>query len=65
MPKNERQNETKVNPATTTGDSLRTTIPKFIVDQFNIKPGTILVWKIKDETHIMVEVKRDGAKRRE
>jgi len=45
---------TKIAKATPTGYSLRTTIPKGIVKQFDLKEGDKLEWKIKAEKDKLV-----------
>jgi hypothetical protein len=48
MPKNSNADESILNPATSKGKSLRTTIPAFIVSQFDLKQGDRLKWSIQD-----------------
>jgi len=55
MPKNPRANQTILNPATSTGESLRTTLPSFIKNQFNLQKGDSLEWSI-DGDHLTVRV---------
>ena len=43
------QNETILNPATSKSKSLRTTVPMFIINQFNLKQGDKLKWSFKAE----------------
>ena len=56
MPKNQRSDESILNPATSKKRSLRTTVPAFIVDQFELKKGDVFRWKI-DGTKLVVEIK--------
>ena len=49
MPKSTNANETIIGEATSTGKSLRTTIPAFIISQFNLQKGNILKWEIDKE----------------
>ncbi|GEM_PF-4509054 len=44
MPKNAKSNETILHPNTKDSDSLRTTIPKFIIDSLDLSKGDKLVW---------------------
>lgn len=54
---------TIVSKATTTGDSLRTTIPISIVKQFEIKEGDILGWEFKaDNGNLIILVKPEQKK---
>lgn len=46
MPKNSRADESIIHSATSKGNSLRTTIPAFIVGQFGLKKGDIFRWQI-------------------
>jgi hypothetical protein len=46
MAKNSRSDESILNLATSQRRSLRTTVPAFIIDQFDLKQGDILRWKI-------------------
>jgi len=43
------QNETVLNPATSKSNSLRTTVPMFIINQFKLKQGDKLRWSFKAE----------------
>ena len=65
MPKNPRADQTILNPATSKGASLRTTIPAFIVSQFGLRKGDSLKWSI-DSGRLMVEILKvdDGIIRR-
>jgi hypothetical protein len=54
MAKNQRSDESILNLATSKRRSLRTTVPSFIMDQFELKPGDSLRWKI-DGDKITVE----------
>jgi antitoxin component of MazEF toxin-antitoxin module len=55
MPKNPKANQTILNPATSTGDSLRTTIPSFIKNQFKLEKGDSLEWGI-DGDHLVARI---------
>ena len=49
MPKNSRADETVLHAATSTGTSLRTTVPAFAISQLGLKKGDILRWEIDKE----------------
>ncbi len=55
MPKNPKANQTILNPATSTGDSLRTTLPSFIKNQFGLQKGDSLEWSIEGD-HLTVRI---------
>jgi antitoxin component of MazEF toxin-antitoxin module len=55
MPKNPRANQTILNPATSTGESLRTTLPSFIKNQFGLQKGDLLEWSIEGD-HLAVKI---------
>lgn len=57
MPKNPRANVTVIHTATSTGRSIRATIPAFIAGQFKLKRGDILIWKIEGE-RLIVEIEK-------
>jgi len=49
--------KTIISKATTTGESLRTTIPMSIVKQFELKEGNELEWILKvNDNKIVIEV---------
>jgi len=56
--------KTIISKATTTGESLRTTIPMSIVKQFGLKEGDEINWDLKVENNkLVIEVepqKRDN-----
>lgn len=55
MSKNIRADETILAAATTTGTSLRTTIPSFIVAKLELKKGDRFRWHLdQGELHIQV-----------
>ncbi len=59
MAKNVRADESILNPATSTGTSLRTTIPAWIIAKFEIKKGDKFRWHImheKDYEYIAIQV---------
>jgi len=49
MSKNSRADETVLHAATSTGTSLRTTVPAFAISQLGLKKGDILRWEIDKE----------------
>ena len=49
MSKNSRADETVLHSATSTGTSLRTTVPAFAISQLGLKKGDILRWQIDKE----------------
>lgn len=48
--------KTIISKATTTGDSLRTTIPISIVKQFELKEGNSLDWTLKVENGELIVI---------
>jgi hypothetical protein len=58
MTKNSRSDESILNLATSKRRSLRTTVPSFIVDQFELKQGDRLQWKIENGK-LVVEMKKE------
>jgi hypothetical protein len=57
MTKNSRSDESILNLATSKRRSLRTTVPSFIIDQFELKQGDKLQWKISGE-QLIIEMKK-------
>ena len=55
MTKNARADESILNPATTKGVSLRTTIPSWIVAKMELKKGDKFRWHISEKGYIFVE----------
>lgn len=49
MSKNPRADETVLHAATSSGTSLRTTVPAFAISQLGLKKGDILRWEIDKE----------------
>jgi len=64
MAKNQRSDESILNLATSQRRSLRTTVPAFIVDQFDLKQGDTLRWKISGDK-LEIELKEVRGKDRE
>jgi hypothetical protein len=58
MAKNQRSDESILNLATSKRRSLRTTVPSFIIDQFELKQGDKLQWKIEGGK-LVVEMKKE------
>lgn len=58
MTKNSRSDESILNLATSKRRSLRTTVPSFIIDQFELKQGDKLQWKIEGGK-LVVEMKKE------
>jgi antitoxin component of MazEF toxin-antitoxin module len=58
MAKNIRADESILNPATPQSRSLRTTIPAFIVSQFELKKGDKLRWFIEDG-FLVVQIQKE------
>lgn len=58
MSKNPRADESVLHLATSKRRSLRTTIPAFIMDQFGMKAGDKIQWKIEGDK-LVVEMKKD------
>jgi len=59
MAKNVRADESILNPATSTGASLRTTIPSWIVAKFELKKGDKFRWHIiheKESEYVAIQV---------
>jgi antitoxin component of MazEF toxin-antitoxin module len=60
MPKNPRANQTILHPATSSGDSLRTTLPSFIKNQFKLEKGDSLEWSIEGDHLVVRLVKKEA-----
>jgi hypothetical protein len=54
MPKNSKGNLTKVGPANTSGTSVKTSIPSYLVAKYNIRVGDTLEWD-DDGEHIKLK----------
>lgn len=61
MPKNPRANETILNPATSSGDSLRTTVPSFIKNQFNLQKGDSFEWLIEGDHLVVNPIRKEAS----
>ncbi len=58
MSKNPRADETVLHAATSTGTSLRTTVPAFAISQLGLKKGDILRWEIdKDGSEMYLKLR--------
>jgi len=58
MSKNQRSDESILSLATSKRRSLRTTVPSFIIDQFELKQGDRFQWKIEGGK-LVVEMKKE------
>ena len=57
MPKNPRADETILHAATSSGTSLRTTVPAFAISQLGLKKGDVLRWEIdKEENELYLKI---------
>lgn len=59
MTRNSRANETIITSAASNSTSLRTTIPAFIKDQFELERRDRLRWIIKGEQLVIEIIKRE------
>ena len=58
MAKNSRADETILHAATSTGTSLRTTVPAFVISQLELKKGDVLRWEIdKDGRDLYLKIR--------
>jgi bifunctional DNA-binding transcriptional regulator/antitoxin component of YhaV-PrlF toxin-antitoxin module len=48
MAKSSRPEESVLQPATSKSNSLRTTVPSYVVNQFSLKKGDKLQWVVVD-----------------
>ncbi|MGF3584699.1 MAG: AbrB/MazE/SpoVT family DNA-binding domain-containing protein [Thermoplasmatota archaeon] len=53
MPKNSRADETVLHAATSSGTSLRTTVPAFVISQLGLKKGDIFRWEIDKDGKLL------------
>jgi len=58
MPKNPRADETILQPASGTGNSLRVTVPAFLTNMFELEKGDRFRWKT-DNDGIRIEIIKD------
>ena len=63
MAKNAHSDESILNLATSKRRSLRTTVPAVIIDQFELKEGDKLQWKIDGDKLSIEMKKRIGSKK--
>ena len=58
--------KTSLHAATTSSESLRTTVPMFILRQFKLEEGDMLEWELKavgkDKFEVVVTPMKKGAK---
>jgi len=59
MAKYSRHDESVLHPATSKSNSLRTTVPAYIVNQFNLKKGDKLSWGIEDGSVVIQMAKQE------
>ena len=59
MAKSSRHGESVLHPATSKSNSLRTTVPVSIVNQFDLKKGDKLNWGIEDGAEV-IQVAKQG-----
>jgi hypothetical protein len=60
MAKSSRQDESILNPATSKSNSLRTTVPAYIVNQFDLKKGDKLNWGIENGSVVIQVAKQEN-----
>jgi len=53
MSKNSRADETVLHAATSSGTSLRTTVPAFVISQLGLKKGDVFRWEIDKDGEIL------------
>jgi antitoxin component of MazEF toxin-antitoxin module len=59
MAKYSRHDESTLHPATSKSNSLRTTVPAYIVNQFDLKKGDKLNWGIENGSVIVQVAKQE------
>jgi len=57
MAKSSRHDESVLHPATSKSNSLRTTVPAYIVNQFDLKKGDKLNWGIENGS-VVIQITR-------
>ncbi len=57
MAKSSRHDESVLQPATTKSNSLRTTVPVSVVNQFDLKKGDKISWSIENGS-VIIQVAR-------
>jgi len=60
MAKSSRHDESVLQPATSKSKSLRTTVPAFLVDQFDLKKGDKLSWAIENGAVVIQVAKQEN-----
>jgi antitoxin component of MazEF toxin-antitoxin module len=60
MAKYSRHDESVLHPATSRSNSLRTTVPAYIVNQFDLKKGDKLNWNIENGSVIIQVAKQEN-----
>lgn len=60
MAKSSRPNESILNPATSKSSSLRTTVPAYIINNFDLKKGDKLNWCIENGFVVIKVAKQEN-----
>jgi antitoxin component of MazEF toxin-antitoxin module len=60
MAKYSRHDESVLHPATSKSNSLRTTVPAYIVNQFSLKKGDKLNWGIENGSVVIQVAKQEN-----
>jgi antitoxin component of MazEF toxin-antitoxin module len=60
MAKYSRHDESVLHPATSKSNSLRTTVPAYIVNQFELKKGDKLNWGIENGSVVIQVAKQEN-----
>ena len=63
MAKYSRLDKSVLHPATSKSNSLRTTVPAYVVNQFSLKKGDKLQWAIADGIVTIQKVKQENSVR--
>jgi antitoxin component of MazEF toxin-antitoxin module len=60
MAKYSRHDESVLHPATSKSNSLRTTVPAYIVNQFDLKKGDKISWSIENGSVVIQVAKQEN-----
>jgi hypothetical protein len=60
MAKSSKHDESVLHPATSKSNSLRTTVPAYIVNVFNLKKGDKLNWGIENGSVVILVAKQEN-----
>jgi hypothetical protein len=60
MAKSSRHDESVLNPATSKSNSLRTTVPAYIVNLYDLKKGDKLTWGIENGSVVVQMAKQEN-----